>query len=224
MLHNPSYPKLLEELRAAAWSSSIPLPLRVRNGEVRYLMQDTHWTPQWMDEVCGESAKRVQQHLPVADIQSIARDIPAMRIERVTLRGIGDLAEMLNLTDRQTIFPPQEVTIDTIVDSSGRAIRPSPQSPVLLLGDSFTNIYSAKPMGWGEGAGLAEHIAYHLGQPIDWLARNDAGAHATGELLAAQQQPGRDRLSGKKIVVWQFASRELSLGDWKLLTASDRSK
>ncbi len=40
-------------------------------------------------------------------------------------------------------------------------------------------------MGWGEGAGLAEHLVYHLGQPIDWIARNDAGANATREMLSS---------------------------------------
>ena len=28
---------------------------------------------------------------------------------------------------------------------------------------------------------------------------------------------GRDRLAGKKLVIWEFATRELSFGNWKLL-------
>jgi hypothetical protein len=28
---------------------------------------------------------------------------------------------------------------------------------------------------------------------------------------------GRDRLAGKKLVIWEFAARELSFGNWKLL-------
>lgn len=70
-------------------------------------------------------------------------------------------------------------------------------------------------MGWGEGAGLAEHLAYHLGQPIDWIARNDAGAYATREMLSSQMAQGRNRLAGKRVVVWQFAARELAVGDWR---------
>ena len=70
-------------------------------------------------------------------------------------------------------------------------------------------------MGWGGGAGLAEHLAYHLGEPVDWIARNDAGAHATREMLSSQLAQGRNRLAGKRVVIWQFAARELALGDWR---------
>jgi len=31
-------------------------------------------------------------------------------------------------------------------------------------------------------------------------------------------QRGNDRLAGKKLVIWQFASRELAFGDWKMLS------
>jgi alginate O-acetyltransferase complex protein AlgJ len=33
---------------------------------------------------------------------------------------------------------------------------------------------------------------------------------------------GKDRLAGKKVVVWQFASRELAVGNWKLLDMAFR--
>jgi hypothetical protein len=53
------------------------------------------------------------------------------------------------------------------------------------------------------------------GQPIDWIARNDAGAYATREMLSSQMAQGRNRLAGKRVVVWQFAARELAVGDWR---------
>jgi alginate O-acetyltransferase complex protein AlgJ len=87
----------------------------------------------------------------------------------------------------------------------------------LLLGDSFTNIYSVNGLGWGTGAGFAEHLSYHLQRPLDLFARNDSGAYITRELLADELRRGRDRLASKKLVIWQFAERELSQGDWKLI-------
>jgi alginate O-acetyltransferase complex protein AlgJ len=33
--------------------------------------------------------------------------------------------------------------------------------------------------------------------------------------LADAIRAGEDRLAGKKAVIWEFASRELSVGDWK---------
>ena len=38
-----------------------------------------------------------------------------------------------------------------------------------FLGDSFANIFSVASMGWGEGAGLAEHLSLALGLPVELL-------------------------------------------------------
>jgi hypothetical protein len=70
-------------------------------------------------------------------------------------------------------------------------------------------------MGWGESAGLAPQLALALGRPIDVIAQNDAGAFATRQLLARELAAGEDRLAGKRVVIWQFAVRELGVGDWK---------
>ncbi|MCC5830758.1 MAG: hypothetical protein JJU36_15030 [Phycisphaeraceae bacterium] len=95
--------------------------------------------------------------------------------------------------------------------------RPDTRSPILLLGDSFTNIFSRKAMGWGDSAGLAEQLAYELALPLDVIAINGGGALASRQALAADLARGEDRLAGKRLVIWQFATRELSQGDWRLL-------
>ncbi len=205
---NPSFARLVQELRAAGVEVFDPSPPLVRPDEIRYLAQDTHWTPQWMDQVaCALAAEIRPLVAPAAP--------PTLRIASQTVSGVGDLTEMLRLTDEQAVFPPQTATIERVLDATGNPVRADARSPVLLLGDSFTNIYSAAPMGWGGGAGLAEHVSYHLGQPIDWIARNDAGAHATREMFSSQLAQGRRRLAGKHVVVWQFAARELAVGDWR---------
>ncbi len=96
--------------------------------------------------------------------------------------------------------------------------RPNPAAEVLLLGDSFANIFSLGALGWGEAAGLPEHLSAALGgRPLDCLLRNSDGAFATREMLANELARGRDRLAGKKVVIWEFAARELAFGNWKLL-------
>jgi alginate O-acetyltransferase complex protein AlgJ len=97
---------------------------------------------------------------------------------------------------------------------------------VLLLGDSFSNVYSDRAafargagLDWGSGAGLAEQLSFALGRPVDRIVRNDDGAFATRRELAAElaraAARGRDRLAGVRAVVWQFAERELAFGDWR---------
>jgi hypothetical protein len=69
-------------------------------------------------------------------------------------------------------------------------------------------------MGWGESAGFAEHLSRALGlRAIDCIVRNSNGAFATREILSQELARGRDRLAGKKLVVWEFAARELAFGD-----------
>jgi alginate O-acetyltransferase complex protein AlgJ len=56
-----------------------------------------------------------------------------------------------------------------------------------------------------------------MAHPLDTLRRNDSGAYASREMLAIALSRGKDLLAGKKIVIWQFAARELAVGDWRLL-------
>ena len=65
-------------------------------------------------------------------------------------------------------------------------------------------------MGWGASAGFVEQLSYTLGRPLDAILRNDAGAFATRELLGQELARGRDRLDAKKLVIWEFAVRELA--------------
>ena len=69
-----------------------------------------------------------------------------------------------------------------------------------MLGDSFTNVFSLEPMGWGTSAGLAPQLARALGRDVDVIARNDAGAHATRRMLLDALAGGEDRLAGKTVV------------------------
>jgi alginate O-acetyltransferase complex protein AlgJ len=62
---------------------------------------------------------------------------------------------------------------------------------------------------------LAPQLALALKRPLDVIAQNDAGAFATRRALARELAAGADRLAGKRVVIWEFAARELSAGDWK---------
>ena len=138
-----------------------------------------------------------------------------------TVLAEGDLTAMLMLPDPVAFYPDLQCVITPVLTSDGQGIAPARGAPVMLLGDSFTNIYSLESMGFGKGAGLAEHLSLALGVSIDWIARNAGGAAATREALAqhmAREQAmsqGGDRLAATKVVVWQFAMRELLSGNWK---------
>ena len=108
------------------------------------------------------------------------------------------------------------VTLQAVSTPEGWAWSPNADAEILLLGDSFANIYSLPTLGWGGSAGLAAQLSVELGRPVDTLTINDNGSYATRAALASAIRRGRDRLADKKVVVYQFACRELAFGDWRI--------
>lgn len=178
-----------------------------------FLVQDTHYTPAWMEQLAFALAQVVVQLgvLPPPAAPAVLQAAPQ------TATRVGDLVDMLKLLDDQRQFSPRTVTVHQVQDAQGNPWESDPAADVLLLGDSFTNIFTLEGMGWGAAAGLGPQLSRALGRPLDVIAQNDSGAFATRQALARELAAGNDRLAGKRVVIWQFASRELSNGDWKRL-------
>src|SRR2546421_3423832 len=155
--------------------------------------------------------ERVAENLATF-IKAPPRPVIALQITDRKISGTGDIARMLKLPETENRYPAETVTIHEVTRWQA-----SKDAEILLLGDSFSNIFSLAALGWGESAGFAEHLSRALGRPLDCILRNSDGAFATREILSRELARGRDRLAGKKLVVWEFACRELAFGDWKLL-------
>lgn len=210
--HNPDVRRFARQMRAAGVGVSYPFPGLVGPWEEpRYLAQDTHWTPAFMDLIARGLAANIR------DSGILPTGVPkrSFTVERKQVARVGDLVDMLQLPVGHALFRPQTVSVEQVLAPDGGLWQPSRAADVLLLGDSFTNIYSAPEMGWGESAGFAEHLSLHLGSDVDVIAVNDNGASSTRQALARDLARGKDRLAGKKLVVWEFAARELSVGNWK---------
>jgi hypothetical protein len=210
--NNPDFPAFVSALRqrgVAVFDALEAVPL-AREGSL-FLVQDTHWTPAFMQQVAKRLAAQVAS---VADLAPLA-NAPALHAVEQPAARVGDLVDMLKLPEEQALFLPQSVLVQQVQDETGKPWEPDPNADVLLLGDSFTNIFSLEGMGFGASSGLAPHLSLALGRPVDVIAQNDSGAFATRQALARELAGGIDRLAGKRVVIWEFASRELSVGDWK---------
>jgi hypothetical protein len=87
---------------------------------------------------------------------------------------------------------------------------PQPSSDVLLLGDSFTNIYSDAAMGGGDSAGFAEHLSLALGRPL--VRRNGGSAAALRLSLARVREPEPTRgQAARDLPVRHARSRRIAL-------------
>ncbi|RMH23378.1 MAG: hypothetical protein D6696_00845 [Acidobacteria bacterium] len=213
-LHNPSFAAFRAELEQAGIAVVDPAPAllaaRRRGGDDVFLRTDSHWSPAGVAVAARLLAQHVLPRLPPAAAAGWRR-------QGVEHRALGDLARMLELPPWQELYAPETVVLQRVAGGDGRPWSPSPSSPVLLLGDSFTNVFSRPDLGWGTGAGLAEQLAFHLQRPIDRLAVNDGSASGTRRRLAQLLAQGDDRLAGKVLVIYQLAVRELAQGDWQLV-------
>ncbi len=213
--HNPDRPRLAAELQAAGVLVFDPSPARLSPDDPPFFMrQDTHWRPEWMEKVAADLAQLLIER-GLVPAQPPAGSARAWRAVAQQVTRVGDVTDMLGLPEGQRIFLPETYTIHEVQDSGGTPFESNEHAGVLLLGDSFTNVFSAEQMGWGSSAGLGPQLARALGRDVDVLAQNDAGAHATRQLLYNALAGGEDRLAGKTVVIWELASRELAVGDFK---------
>lgn len=222
-VQNPSYAPFVEDLRRAGVlvfdvSAALVDPRR-RDGAPQYLATDTHWRPETLALAVRELAAFLTTHVslpPAAD--------PGYRTEVIEVRHLGDLGRMLDLPEGQSRFEPDTVAIRRVLQPDGSPWRPSRPANVLVLGDSFSNIYSLASMGWGDSAGFVEQLSDRLRRPVDRIVQNDDGAFATREMLRRDLARGVDRLAGTRVVVYQFAARELATGDWQIIELPARPR
>ena len=176
-----------------------------------YLARDSHWTPQGMHAAARALQAFLGEHVPsLRDGNTAYRAAAPQAIEHG-----GDLAVMLAPNDAARYGMNETIQHQAVEGPDGAPWTPDPSGKLLLLGDSFANIFELEGMGWGAHGGLAAWLSLLLQQPVDAIIQNGDGAHATRLRLIQALQRGEDRLAGKVVVIFAFAARELSLGDWK---------
>lgn len=222
-LGGPAYRRteVLKPREFAAWKTALEqagvavfdpgptlMAAKAAHGGAAYLKTDSHWNPAAM-QACAAGLARFLTDRGLAQAGTAKTTLVGR-----TVTNQGDLARMLQLPLTARQFPPEPAQISEVRGDRGTRWLTARAAPVLLLGDSFSNIFSLASMGWGQDAGLAEHLGAALGTPVDALLRNGDGASATRGLLSRELATGHDRLAGKRVVVWEFAASQLSEGRW----------
>jgi hypothetical protein len=210
-LQNPSFEAFVRSLESAGIPvlDVSPLLVDATRREAQFLATDSHWTPDGMESAAQALARWIEENV------SLSGPPRPYRTEERPVQGTGDLARILELPPGQRLYGPQRITVRQVLNPDGTLWSPDSSAEILILGDSFTNVFSREDLGWGTGAGLAERLSALLGRPVDRIAVNAGGAHASRQALARDLAAGRDRLVGKKLVLYEFAARELAVGDWR---------
>jgi len=101
---------------------------------------------------------------------------------------------------------PPTYSFECVLDAAGSPVDPRDrQSPILVIGDSFTAIY--RP----EGADIASQLYARLGLRMDCISIASGGANTVWKTLARR----RDDLAGKRLVVWIFRMSEFQNLDFQ---------
>lgn len=222
VIQNPSYKEFVSEMTANGvriLDVSADLIAQKRSvNRPQYLETDTHWTAEAMECAAKSLATYIQQEKLLA--AGVGADYQCGNME---VANLGDIAAMLKLPADQNIYKKQTLTINPIT-KGGEAWAPDKSSDVMLMGDSFFNIYSLEGMGWGSGAGFVEQLSYELKHPLDKIVINAGGSFATRKELDNRMKRGQDPLAGKKLVIYEFAMRDLMVGDWKIYPMVDKNE
>lgn len=201
------FTQVMEDLTAAGIEvvNLFPLLREMPADADRFLKQDTHWTPSAM----SGTARLLADRIAAAGME---RGALVSRIEPIARESRGDLAGMLGAKK-----DGEQVTLQRVVNEiDGTLLISDPASPVIVLGDSFVNIFEDPSLGFADGekesigAGFSSHLSASLARPVHTIAINGGGASAVREAFATL--PG-EVIAKKKIVVWLLSSRDLLLAE-----------
>lgn len=170
---------------------------RERNGESPvWLQNNTHWSPRGVELTADAIARHIR---PMIDSYT-ARTYQPRLVDHL---AESDLAPMLDLP-RSDLYPPVPCKVRQILED-GRFASGNDDSRVLLLGDSYSFIYSGRDPDDASGADLGRQIMFRLGTDVQVIAyRGDDPSRLRWRL--GFHGPCLD---AKKVVIWEFTTRYL---------------
>ncbi|MDK1032083.1 MAG: hypothetical protein QGD94_08765 [Planctomycetia bacterium] len=178
-----------------------------------YLKHDTHWSGKGVRLAAKVIAARIRD-LGWAPPATVEYDLKPSTFKRE-----GDIVRMMKNPFVTAATPPRHADCMQVVRrDTGELYVGAPDSPVLILGDSFLEVYRTFPRTPEEvkagkearplSAGLISHLAAELGAPLTAVVNEGGASTLVRQDLA--RKPGT--LVGKKLVVWEFTERDIRFG------------
>lgn len=177
------------DVTAALWQAKA-------DAQLPWVPTDNHWSPHGVEVVAALVAQHVRPLLgPYRHEHYDTRRLPAT----ITI----DLRRLLDLPPADEL-PPFACEVAQVLQN-GRFATADDDAQVLLMGDSFSAVYSGLVPEDPAGADLARQIMRYLETPVQTDVKYgvdplNARAELWGQIPALLQ---------KKIIVWEFSSRHL---------------
>jgi alginate O-acetyltransferase complex protein AlgJ len=168
--------------------------------------QDSHWTP----SACRLTAELISGLPAVSALFPPQEVVPRAGEE---IRITGDLVEGLGAE------APEKETL-LVFKAAAEPVPPDDSSPIVLLGDSHTVVFSEAGgtiRNHTTGAGLRDHLQARLGLPLAVVTTAASGADGARGLLARKAAAAPDFWKDRKLVIWCFSAREFTQGRWRTI-------
>ena len=165
-----------------------------------YLSQDSHFSAEGVTLAAKAVAKRIQ------DLGWMEKGESKYQLGSAVIKRHGDILEMMQMPQVKHHFEPEQVNCIKVFDAqTDQPYTDDPDSPVLILGDSFLRIYQSDQPG---SAGFIAHLAAELGFDLASIV-SDGGAST---LVRQQLYRKPALLVNKKVVIWEFVERDIRFG------------
>jgi alginate O-acetyltransferase complex protein AlgJ len=166
--------------------------------EPLYQRQDTHWTDRGLELAADTLASRIKRYPWYAEL---ARHAQRFGVEDTSFTRFGDLHSRLPEKLKKN-YRPETLRARRVLRNDGAPYDDDPDSPIVVLGDSFTGVYELTD---AEHAGLSAHIARGVSYPVDLVMSYGGGPNVRNKLM----RRGEAALAQKKLVIWVMAARDL---------------
>ncbi|WP_437708582.1 hypothetical protein WMF45_30575 [Sorangium sp. So ce448] len=200
---NPAFRKLIESLSREGVEIVDLLPAflqaKATSAAEPFLFQrqDTHWTDRGLRLAADLLATRVKKYPWYAEL---AKQKRAYDLREASFTRFGDLHSRLPEAEQKKYAPETLVAHQVVAD--GKPYDDEPESPVVLLGDSFTAVYELTD---AEHAGVSAHLARGIAYPLDLVMSYGGGPNVRQKLLRRSVEA----LGTKKLVIWMMTARDL---------------
>ncbi|MEP7050470.1 MAG: hypothetical protein ABJB12_08970 [Pseudomonadota bacterium] len=170
--------------------------------------QDTHWTDRGLRLAAELLSARIKKYPWFA---KLAQHSQSFTEKETSFTRFGDLQSRLPEAEQKN-YTPETLLAHQVVRPDKQLYDDDPDSPIVMLGDSFTGVYELTD---AEHAGVSAHVARGLGQPLDLVMSYGGGPNVRQKLM----RRGEAALTTKKLVIWLMTARDLYdyWEDWEAL-------
>ena len=166
--------------------------------QLLYCKKDSHYSPYATQLI----AKLIHEKYQGSDwAKTIASDT----------KFVADGEALITVTSDLVPGESEKLPGVQINDATDEQIRPSdPASPIILMGDSHTMVFSDGGDYHANGSGLPDHLQAAFGTPIHRFANPGSGSHSPRLALFQKARAIPGYWDNKKLFVWIFSAREFT--------------